>query len=201
MHLARVVADLRDDEIRPRFDLFDQLVVLAMEFALPLLERGDGDAGEEVRRRQRLGLAEGVELKALVHVIDQLQDVHRINVEDRAGAPAETQVRGVVPGQHQHVADAPGGQAEEHRFHLVAVLVPAGDVDQRFDAGFLDLVAQQFGVDRRVAAGVIGDADGVDNAAAGGHLGAVDDLFLGNLEGAAARHLLPGDGELIWVKE
>ena len=62
--LPHVVAELRNDPIRAAADLADQLEELRQQFALVAFERRDRAADEEMRLRQRFGLARAAENRA-----------------------------------------------------------------------------------------------------------------------------------------
>ena len=71
-------------------------------------------------------------------------------------------VKGIVPGHHQKVLDPDAVQGVEDGFHLVAVFVLAGEVDDRIQPHVADLPAEYVGEKGRVASSIIGYGEGVD---------------------------------------
>ncbi len=191
MKLPHVVAQLGNDKIGAGLDLLLELVVLDHLLRLVALERRDGAAVEELGRLELGRLCRRPHLESGVQLADQLEGMHRVEIEDRLGPSAET-ADGIVARHDQQVADACAGQAVQEPLQLVPVLVLAGEMDQGFDAHPDDLGAEKLGRDGGVAARIVGNRQPVDLSAFHGGFGAAKDDLLSLFRGPPAGHQLPG---------
>ena len=87
-------------------------------------------------------------------------------------------------------------QSIQDRFHLVAVLILAGEVDDRIHAQVADLQANHIGGEGGVASGIIGNGEGMDPPPFNRLLGEPQDLVLGFPARSPAGNQLQGVYEL-----
>ena len=92
-----------------------------------------------------------------------------IDVEDRLGVGLVASL-GIVAGEDQEVLDAERGGAHQFALQRDAVLVAAGELEHRLDAG----IEQELGCSQRghmgAGAGAVGDIDGIRQAFEAGRL-------------------------------
>jgi hypothetical protein len=182
LELADIVAHLGDDETGAGRYLTLQLVVLPYDLGLILLEGRKSHAAEETGGGQGGLLEHNLVLHPLVHLGDQLEAGHRIEIEYRSRGPLKRGVGGIVAGQYEEVVDIHGRELVEQALTLVAAAVTKRHVHQRFHAQLADLSGKDLGGDGRIASGVVGHADGADLAASGCLPGVVEDRLLPFLE-------------------
>ena len=145
---ARIPPHLADREGGTSAGLELQLEQLRQEVGLECLERVDRAAAGEV------DAVPG-------SIAQQLEESHRVDVEDRSGAAAIALLREVA-GQGQHVGEPRAGKAIGERLQRGPIALSAGDVDEHLPAQVMDGVTQGQGPQADVAAGIVRDGDGRD---------------------------------------
>ena len=126
------------------------------------IDRHVGGAEEE--RRLAGNLAPGRQLAVVAQPPRGLEQRFRIDVEHRLGIGLVAGFR-VVAGEHQDVADAERGGAHQFALQRDAVLVAAGDLQDRLDAG---AEKDRRGRERAhvgAGAGAVGDIDRIGEPA------------------------------------
>ena len=114
-----------------------------------------------------------------------MDELDRIDVVDRLGLALEP-VQGVVAGHGKQVMDAEPVKGIEDRFNLVSVLILAGKMDNGVDPEAADFGANYVRGQGRMAAGIVGDREGIDEPSPGSVLGKAQDLVLPLSTGAPA---------------
>ena len=165
--LARVPADLVDDEARTRLDLLPQLEVLRHHLTLaPLVVRHDA-AEEEVRPVEpRVGRA--CIRKPLIHLGEEAEQADRVDVEHRRGEPLVPRDR-IVAGEREDVVEPLRAQLPAATLERVAVPVLAREMDDHLLAARDQIGPERVGREHRVPARIVGDREHVD-ARVGGEL-------------------------------
>ena len=161
MELPGVIPELGHDESRPGGDLFLQFEILDHLFRFGRLEGGNGHSGEKITRLMLDGPLEARVFQPLIHPLDQLDGLHRVEVEDRFGPSLKTG-HGIIPAHDQEVPHSRPIEGVEFAFELVSVLVLAGKMDKGFYPQPQDLLAQIIGEDGRVSPGIVRDRQGMN---------------------------------------
>ena len=165
--LARVPADLVDDEARARLDLLPQLEVLRHHLALaPLVVRDD--AAEEEVRPVEPRLRPARVRQPLVHLGEEAEQADRVDVEHRSREPLVPRDR-VVAGEREDVVEPLRAELPAATLERVAVPVLAGEMDDHLLAARDQIGPERVGREHRVPARVVGDREHVD-ARVGGEL-------------------------------
>ena len=94
--------------------------------------------------------------KALAYLLNHTQDQHGIQVKHGLGTSLEA-IPGIIASNDQECVKPPSVQFEQLAFYKVSVLVLAGEVDNRFNAKGLYLLAKRCGCKGRVPTCIIGD--------------------------------------------
>ena len=156
MNLARVKAQLRNYEPRARRKFLPQFVVLPHLLRFQRF-KGAGDRSCKESRCLEYGLASRLrDLSSLIEFGDKTKQGDRVQVEYRLGG-ATIPGLGKIAGHDEQVANVRPLQSIKHTFQLVAILVFAGQVNQRLDAEAADLGAKHLGRDCGAAAGIVGN--------------------------------------------
>ena len=158
--LAHVPADLVDDEACPRLRLPPELEVLGHHLPLVALVVRDHAPQEEVRLLEPR-LRPPLVAQPGVHLGEEVEEAHRVDVEHRRG---ETAVPGdrVVAGEREHVVESLRGELPAAALECVPVPVLAREVDDHLLAARDHVRPESVGCQHRVAAGVVGDREHVD---------------------------------------
>ena len=130
-----------------------------------------------------------------VHLMDQMNELDRIEVIHRLGLPFKP-VKGEVTGHQQKVVDSDPVQGVQDRFDLIAILIFAGEVDDGVDAHAADLQADHVGGEGRVASRIICNRKGMDELSLDRLLRKPQNLVLGLAPGPSPRYELEGIDEL-----
>ena len=163
--LARVPADLLDDEAGAGLRLLAELEVLRHHLPLVALVVRDHAAEEEVRAVEappRLALV----VEARVHVREEAQEADRVDVEDRRGKAPVTHDR-VVAGKREHVVEPGRGELPAAALERVPVPVLAGEVDDHLLAARDHVRPERVRGEHRVTARVVRDREHVDPGVVG----------------------------------
>ena len=118
--------------------------------------------------------------------------MHRIEVEDRLGPSLKTG-HGIIAAHDQEVPHSRPIEGVEFAFHLVAVLVLAGKMDEGLDSHLQDLLAEIIGEDGRVSSGIVGDRQGMNLSPFRRLLGGGQGLLLVLLPRPPSRDQFPGN--------
>jgi len=194
MKLSRVVSQLGNNELRSRGDLLLQFVILGHLLRLGRLERRNDGAGEEITGMVPDDLFASRILQPPVHFRDQLQDMNRVQIEDRCW-PSLMSRYWIIAAHYQEIPDPSPLQGVKLAFHGIAVFVFTGEVDERIDAEADDFTAHKICGHGRGSARIVGQGQGMDHSPGSRLAGEGHDLLLGRFPGAPARHQFPGDGE------
>ena len=192
--LARVPADLVDDEARARLHLLPELEVLRHHLALAALVVRDDAAEEEVRPVEP-GLGLSLVPQPLVHLREEAQQPDRVDVEHRSGEPLVPR-DGIVAGEREDVVESLRAQLPAAALERVAVPVLAGEVDDHLLAARDQIGPERVGREHRVPARIVGDREHVDPRV-GGELARRLHHLAAAVRGdqPAARDQLGGDDE------
>ena len=160
LHLAGIVAQLRDEELRACDDLLFHLQVLRDGLALEVLKGVDHAAVVKVR-----GFLDDVALAAgndqtRIHLGSEHLHVHRVEVEHWARAAGPTSCL-VVAGHEQDVLETLALHAVQLRNDLVARAILAREVHERNDALVEKFLAKRIGEQRGIATRIVGDGHGM----------------------------------------
>ena len=158
--LARVVADLVDDEPRARRHLLRQLQVLRHDLPLvPLVVRHDAPQ-EEVRPTQR-AVGPPLVVQAHVHLGEHAEEPDRVDVEDRRRMPLVAG-HGIVARQTEDVAEPLGAELPAAALERVPVPVLARQVDDHLLAERQKVAPERVGREHRMPTRVVRDRQHVD---------------------------------------
>ena len=125
-----------------------------------------------------------------VHLYDQIEHMNGVEIEHRRRPSLKTGCR-IIAAHNQKVSHLCTVQGIKLAFDLVAVLVLAGKMDQRFDAEPQDLRAETTGEDSRVSAGIIGNRQRMNPSAPGRPFRGRQDILLGFLPRPPSGHQFP----------
>ncbi len=161
--LARIVANLVDEEPRAGRDLLLHLEELRNDLVLVELEIGDNRTGEKFCRVEphRLFRRGARHIEPGVHPAEQREQADRVDVEHRLRAAADA-VAGIVAAEHKQVVETLAGEVPRLALQRVAVEILARKVDHHLAAGRLEGPAQRGCGEHGIAAGVVGDRHPVD---------------------------------------
>ena len=107
---------------------------------------------------ERVHRAAGVEDRIGSEVLEQREQPHRVDVEDRARQPAEALLR-VVARQRQDVGQALAREPEGDALERGATAIAAREMDDDVAAHLTDRATQRQRPEADVPAGVVGDRD------------------------------------------
>jgi len=139
-------------------------------------------------------------LQTPVHLYDQLEHMNGVEIEHRRRPSLKTGCR-IIAAHDQKVPHLCTVQRIELAFDLVAVLVLAGEMDERFDAEPQDLRAEAPGEDGRVSAGIVGNRQRVNPSAPGRPFRGRQYVLLGLLPRPPSRHQFPRDRKGLRIQQ
>ena len=102
-----------------------------------------------------------IDFQPEVHLIDQMEELNRIEVEDRLCLSLKA-IKGKITGHHQKAGQADPVERAEDGLDLISILIFAGEVDKGIypEAGYLE--AEHIGREGRMTSRIIGDRKAVD---------------------------------------
>ena len=173
---------------------FFELEVLRDELAFAVLERVHHAAAEKVRRLLCLRAAWRLDGKSLVHLVRELLNLDRVQVEVGAWLPLPA-ARLVIARHEQHVVEPRTLQPIELRGYLVARTVLAGEVREGAHAVLIQLAGDGVGEYGRLAARIVRDGYRIDAPRRIDVARHLQGFLQRGLEGSPPRDHLARDGE------
>ena len=157
-HHTGIHAELRLHELRAGVDLGLQA------FRLPAGRRVDRIVGAAEEKIGAAGdLAAGRQFAGIAQAARGLQQRARVEIEHRLGVGLIAGAR-IVAAQHQQIAHAAGGGAQQIALQGDAVAVAAGELQHRLDAVLDQQRGRRHRAEMRPRAGAVGDVDRVGEA-------------------------------------
>ena len=150
VELAQVVAELRDDVLRPGGHFQLQLVKLHHQVRLADFEGIHHRAGKEIERCGVDGSWPLFVFEPAAQGMNQPENQHGVQVIHRLGLAAESVFLGIA-GQGQNIFDSQARQRMQARFEKRAVAVFAGEMGDRGQPMFEDVGNKSFRRQRRIA--------------------------------------------------